>query len=149
MRHSSFFAAVALLGVAAAVTPPASHACSLVPVDPVRIKQLMAQEIGYRLGLGARQFPLSAITTPELHTPYGLDSLCRGLGAFHHSAGFRYAEGWRVGPGPWLPGTPQPESAPGGKPWPPYAQCTYEGVAVVLGHGESSPVAVHFTRKCS
>lgn len=147
MRQSLSWAAAALL--ACAIAPGAGQACSLVPVDTLRIKQLMAKEIGFRLGLGTRQFPVSAITTPQLHTPFGLDSLCRGLGSFHYSAGFRYAQGWRIGPGPWLPGMPQPEPDPAAPPWPPYAQCSYEGVAVVLGYGESSPVAVHFTRNCS
>lgn len=71
-----------------------------------------------------------------------------GLGAFHYSTGFRFAEGWRIGPGPWLPGLPSVAGDVATR-WPPYAQCTYEGVAVVLGHDASSPVAVHFKRNCS
>ena len=149
MCPSSPWAAAALLGTGIALAPAAGQDCSLRPADPLRIKQLMAREIGFRLGLGPRQLPLAAITKPELHAPFGLDSLCRGLGSFHYSAGFRYAEVWRIGPGPWLPHVPQPEREPGARPVPPYAQCSYEGVAVVLGYGESSPVAVHFTRHCS
>ena len=149
MRQSSpRAAAAALLGAAITLAPIISPACTLAPLDPLRIKQLMAREIGFRLGLGQRPLPLTAITTPALHTPFGLDSLCRGLGSVHYSAGFRYAEGWRIGPGPWLPGLPPPGRDPGAKPWPPYAQCSYEGVAVMLGYDESSPVAVHFMRHC-
>ncbi|WP_159916176.1 hypothetical protein [Pantoea sp. 18069] len=32
--------------------------------------------------------------------------------------------------------------------WPQHERCAYEGVAVVLGYGYSSPVAVNFKRKC-
>lgn len=148
MRQTLSWTAAVLIGAATSFASTSSQACELQPVDPVRIKQLMATEIGFRLGMGQRQFPLTAITAPTLHTPFGLDPLCRGLGSFHYSAGFRFAESWRIGPGPWLPGQP-PAPAHAATPWPPYAQCSYEGVAVVLGYGEASPVAVHFTRSCS
>lgn len=160
--------AAALVAAAAALAPVAAPACTLQPMDAVRIKQMMADEIGHRLGLARGRFPISAITEPQLHRPYALDSLCTGLGAHHHSAGFRYAQVWRIGPGP-LPPTLWPRPAPpvhgeraaqrdtaqpdaraaGVEGWPPYATCTYEGVAVVLGYGYSSPVAVHFERRCS
>ena len=148
-----------LLGTAALWAPTMGRACSLVSMDALRTKQLMAREIGYRLGLGQRAFPLEAISTPQMHAPLGLDSLCRGRGALHYSAGFRFAQAWRIGPGPWLPPVAKPP--PGAMPadrkadaevdprrWPAHAQCSYEGVAVVLGHDESSPVAVHFQKSC-
>ena len=148
-----------LLGLAALLAPTMGRGCSLVPMDALRTQQLMAREIGHRLGLGQRAFPLEAISTPQMHAPLGLDSLCRGLGAFHYSAGFRFAQAWRIGPGPWLPSMAHPR--PGAMPadpdadadvdprrWPAHAQCSYEGVAVVLGHDESSPVAVHFRKSC-
>lgn len=148
--------AAALVAAAAALAPVAAPACMLQPMDTLRIKQMMADEIAHRLGLARGKFPISAITEPQLHRPYALDSLCTGLGAYHHSAGFRYAQVWRIGPGP-LPPTlwPQPapsahgERAAGVEGWPPYATCAYEGVAVVLGYAYSSPVAVHFERRCS
>ena len=156
----------ALVAGAGALAPVAGRACTLQPMDAVRIKQMMADEIGHRMGLARGKFPLAALTEPRLHSPYPLDSLCAGLGAFHHSAGFRYAQVWRIGPGPFSPAVPRPvgpgpalgaqadalvagarDAAVGG--WPPYATCAYEGVAVVLGYGYTSPVAVHFERRCS
>ncbi len=68
MRPSSpRAAAAALLGAAITLAPTIGQACTLARLDPLRIKQLMAREIGCRLGLGQRPLPLTAIT------------LCRGL----------------------------------------------------------------------
>lgn len=172
-KNSHFVAA--LVGAAAVLVSASSAACSLAPTDPIRIKQMMAREIAHRLGISPQRVPLNAISLPKLHSPFPLGADCSGLGAFHHSAGFRWAEGWRPGPGPgpWPrprpdPRQPWPDRAPGpdgtGTPStepdnpqrpergpefrPPHAQCSYEGVAVVLGYGYSSPVAVNFERRC-
>lgn len=173
MDHKiSHFAAV-LVGAAAVLASASSAACSLVPADPIRIKQMMAREIAHRLGMRPQQIALDAITQPRLHTPLALGADCSGLGAYHHSAGFRIGQS-RPGPGPvprpW-PGrgpvgepaggadtgpTREPDAGPipgpdrdPARPWPrPNPQCVYEGVAVVLGYGYSSPVAVNFERRC-
>lgn len=201
--HRRISHAVALVtgGIALTVSV-ASAACSLAPTDPVRIKQMMATEIAYRLGLRPYQIPLNSITQPQLHTPLGLEQDCSGLGAFHHSAGFRIAEfpspvpgpgplppgpsprpGPHPGPGPhpwpgpgpdptpWPHPRPHPAPGPGPGPWPtpvpgphpgpdPFVdttaaapsqgslRCVYEGVAVVLGYGYASPVAVNYQRYC-
>lgn len=168
MHLTKRFFAAALAAAAAALAPVAAGACTLQPVDKIRIKQMMADEIAHRLGLERGKFPINAITEPQLHRPYALDSLCTGLGALHHSAGFRHAQVWRIGPGPLPPtfwpqpalpahgeraaqrDTAQPAARPAGvEGWPPYASCAYEGVAVVLGYAYSSPVAVHFERRCN
>lgn len=166
MRQTNRCRAAPLVAALAVLAATASGACSLEPPDAARIKQMMAREIGHRLGLAPGQFPVSAITAPRLHSPYALDSLCHGLGALHHSAGFRHVRPWRVGP-VLPPGAPSPEAAvqvrapahsaaalaraaefaPAGH-MAPYSTCMYEGVAVVLGYDHSSPVAVHFKRRC-
>ena len=180
--------AVVLVGAAATLATASGIACTIAPTSPHRIKQMMANEIAHRVGMRPQQIPLDAITTPKLITPLGLGSDCSGLGAYHHSAGFRVWDGSRA-PGPW----PRPEPGPGPGPdpeWPPRPfpgtgpapdpdpdpdhlpvpgvgprpgfhprpfprpsphprqHCVYEGVAVVLGHGYSSPVAVNFERRC-
>lgn len=150
--------ATTLVGVAALTASAASLACSLAPVDPDRIKQMMAREIEHRLGLTAARLPLSAISTPQLHTPFELGADCSGLGAYHHSAGFRWDETRRLGPQPMpISERPSPTEAlaaierlpPGSAALKPATkQCSYEGVAVVLGFDYSSPVAVHFNRRC-
>lgn len=147
-----------MTGIAALTASATSFACSLVPSDPDRITQMMAREIAHRLGMTAAQVPLSAISPPKLHTPYPLGADCSGLGAFHHSAGFRWSDTRRPGPGPMpLPDKPTPiESAAAVGRLPPGSaalrpapqQCTYEGVAVVMGFDYSSPVAVNFSRRC-
>lgn len=102
------------------------------------------------------------ITQPRLHTPMALGADCSGLATYHHSAGFRTAQTRRPwpGPGPWWPDRGAlPDVGPdrGNERWPLSdgrpgaghpARCAYEGVAVVLGYAYSSPVAVHFERKC-
>lgn len=170
--------APALVGAAATLATASGFACTIAPTHPMRIKQLMAQEIAHRLGLRPQQISLDSITTPQLITPLGLGADCSGLGAYHHTAGFRVLEG--KGPGPWpSPGAgpapwprpapaPSPDAGPdpdhepdhepvpglGSLPRPGYRpapwplRCVYEGVAVVLGHGYSSPVAVNFERRC-
>jgi len=162
--------AALVLGAAAALVSASSIACTLAPTNPARIKQMMAKEIAHRLGMRPQEIPLGAITQPQLHTPLGLGADCSGLGAYHHTAGFRIAPPAgpdqgprpRPGPGPW-PGPrpdPRPDPWPGGpdrqprpgpdSPWPDRnpPRCAYEGVAVVLGYGYSSPVAVHFEHRC-
>lgn len=203
--------AVVLVGAATTLATASSIACTIAPTNPNRIKQLMANEIAHRLGMRPHQVPLDAITSPKLHTPLGIGVDCSGLGAYHHTAGFRIWDSSRPpgsGPGPW----PKPEPGPGPGPapeWPPRPfpgtgplpdpdpdpdhlpipgfgprpgfdprpdldprpgadprpgfgrprpfprpghdprdRCVYEGVAVVLGHGYSSPVAVNFERRC-
>lgn len=158
--------AAVLLGAAAAAVSASSIACTLAPANPARIKQMMANEIAHRLGMRSQDIPLSAITQPHLHTPLGLGADCSGLGAYHHTAGFRIAQpagpsqGPRPRPGPWPGPRPRPDPWPGGpdrqprpgpdSPWPERnpSRCAYEGVAVVLGYDYSSPVAVHFEQRC-
>lgn len=189
--------AAVLVGAAATLAAASSIACTIAPTNPNRIKQMMANEIAHRLGMRPHQIPLDSITQPKLFTPLGIGVDCRGLGAYHHTAGFRVWEGGRP-PGPW----PRPEPGPGPGPdpqWPPRPfpgpgpapdpdpdpdhlpvpgpgpgagprpdfgpgrlpggfrprpdlhprqRCVYEGVAVVLGHGYSSPVAVNYERRC-
>lgn len=159
--------AAVLLGAAAALASASSIACTLAPTNPVRIKQMMANEIAHRLGMRPQEIPLSVITQPQLHTPLGLGADCSGLGAYHHTAGFRISQAGpgqgprprpRPDPSPWP--RPRPDPWPGGpdrqprpgpdSPWPERnpSRCAYEGVAVVLGYDYSSPVAVHFERRC-
>ncbi|WP_200843844.1 hypothetical protein [Pantoea sp. 18069] len=163
--------ATILLGGVAALASASSMACSLVPENPARIKQLMANEIAHRLGMRPQQIQLSAITQPRLLTPFGLGADCSGLAAYHHTAGFRVSQPGRHGPGPgpwpgpgpdpgprpWPGAGPEAGPRPGSGPWPGYGplpapgrqrQCTYEGVVVVLGYGQASPVAVNFERRC-
>lgn len=187
--------AAVLVGAAATLATASGIACTIAPTHPTRIKQMMANEIAHRLGLRPHQISLDSITTPQLVTPFGLGADCSGLGAYHHTAGFRIWEGARP-PGPW----PKPEPGPGpgpGPEWPPRPfpgpglapdpdpdpdhlpvpgpgagsppdfgpgrlpggfrprpdhhprpHCVYEGVAVVLGYGYSSPVAVNYERRC-
>lgn len=163
--------AAALVGTVAALASASSMACTIAPTNPMRIKQMMANEIAHRLGMRPQQIPLNAISQPQLHTPLGLGADCSGLGAYHYSSGFRVGpQSWPQpwpgpgsgpgpgpGPGPW-PGSgadPDPDHLqpprPGpGRPWPDRrpGRCAYEGVAVVLGYAYSSPVAVHFERRC-
>lgn len=157
MRQTYRCIAAALVAGACALASSASGACALAPMDAVRIKQMMAREIEHRLGLEPGRLPIGAISTPQLHSPYALDALCQGQGALHHSAGFRYAQFWRLGPGPLPPllspgpdsvSMPAPADSANSRGQPPYATCSYEGVAVVLGYDYSSPVAVHFKRSC-
>jgi len=155
--HPRHFAAT-MVGLAALTASAASFACSLAPADPDRIRQLMAQEIAHRLGITAARIPLSAITLPQLHAPFALGADCSGLAAYHYSAGFRWQDMRRPGPQP-MP-LPQPPSRtegladiarlpPGSAAARPVArQCSYEGVAVLLGFDYSSPVTVHFQRRC-
>ena len=164
----------ALAGAVVVLASASSAACSLAPTDPIQIKQMMAREIAHRLGIQPRQVPLHAISQPQLHTPFPLGADCSGLGAFHHSAGFRWSEAVQPAPGPWPGPRPQPWPwADPRKPWPgpgpapvpqgaeqpaaepehsrprhPQRHCVYEGVAVVLGYGYSNPVAVNFERRC-
>ncbi len=157
-RNTRRFAS-SLAGIAALTASAASLACSLVPANPERIKQLMAGEIAHRLGIAAARIPLSAISPPQLHTPFPLGADCSGLGAYHHSAGFRWSVTERSGLGP-LPSSPERppavESAgavdrmpPGSAALAPAPRlCSYEGVAVVMGFDYSSPVAVHFAQRC-
>lgn len=185
--------AAALVGAAATLATTSGIACTVAPVQPQRIKQLMAQEIAYRLGLRPEQISLDSISTPQLVTPLGLSADCSGLAAYHHTAGFRVWDGaskeyWRrrgprlpgpwVPPGsPWVPPVPWPyypypfpisvagphtandpvrepvpaqasPTQPGNPAAPWTGGCMYEGVAVVLGQGYSSPVAVNFERIC-
>lgn len=164
--------AAVLLGAAAALVSASSFACTLATANPARIKQMMANEIAHRLGMRPQEIPLSAITQPQLHTPLGLGADCSGLGAYHHTAGFRIGHsaapgqgprprpGPGPGPGPWPGPRPRPDPWPGGPdrqprpgpdtPWPDRnpSRCAYEGVAVVLGYDYSSPVAVHFESRC-
>lgn len=157
-RNTRRFAA-SVAGIAALTASAASLACSLEPADSQRIKQLMAREIAHRLGMTAARIPLSAISPPQLHTPFALGADCSGLGAYHHSAGFR----WSVTESPGLGLLPSPperppavESAGAVDRMPPGSAarapdprlCSYEGVAVVMGFDYSSPVAVHFARRC-
>lgn len=157
-RNTRRFTATTV-GIAALAASAAGMACSLVPSDPDRIKQMMAREIAHRLGMSAAQFPLGAISAPHLHTPYPLGADCSGLGAYHHSAGFRWSVAERSGYEP-LPSPPALQPVIGAGPEvtrmlpgsaaraPAPRQCVYEGVAVVLGFDYSSPVAVHFSRRC-
>lgn len=167
----------ALVAGVAALASASSMACTIAPANPMRIKQMMANEIAHRLGMRPQQIPLNAISQPQLHTPLGLGADCSGLGAYHYSAGFRIGQqtgpqpwpgpgpgpwpgpGPGPGPGPWPgPGAdPDPDHLPPpgpgagpGRPWPDRrpGRCAYEGVAVVLGYSYSSPVAVHFERRC-
>ncbi|MCT9812680.1 hypothetical protein N0K08_18775 [Acidovorax sp. Be4] len=149
MSQKISYLAVALLGTVTTLVSVSSAACSLQPTDPVRIKQMMAKEIAFRLGTSPQRIPLAAISQPELHTPYPLGADCSGLATYHHSAGFRLGEVSQSEsrPRPW----PHPRPWPYPFPYPPPSsgtQCSFEGVAVVLGYGYSSPVAVHFERKC-
>ena len=150
--------AAVLVGAAATLATASSFACTIAPRNPYRIRQLMAQEIAHRLGITAARIPLSAITLPQLHAPFPLGADCSGLGAYHYSAGFRWQDMRRPGPQP-MP-LPQPPSRtegladiarlpPGSAAARPVArQCSYEGVAVLLGFDYSSPVTVHFQRRC-
>ncbi len=166
--------AAVLVGGAGIAASTAGMACSLAPTDPIRIQQMMAREIAHRLGMRPQQVPLHALSQPQLHSPFPLGADCSGLGALHHSAGFRWSEAGQPEPGPWPGPWPKPWPWPDPrKPWPgpgsapeprgaenlasepehpslrrPQTQCTYEGVAVVLGYGYSSPVAVNFERRC-
>lgn len=149
MSQKISYLAVALLGTVTTLVSVSSAACSLQPTDPVRIKQMMAKEIAFRLGTSPQRIPLAAISQPELHTPYPLGADCSGLATYHHSAGFRLGEASQSEsrPRPW----PHPRPEPYPYPYPPPSSrthCSFEGVAVVLGYGYSSPVAVHFERKC-
>ena len=112
--------ATALVAAVAALASVSSMACTLAPANPVRIKQLMTNEVAYRLGMRPQQIPFDAITEPRLITPLGLGADCSGLGAYHHTAGFRIwqpgRQGPGSGPGPW-PG-PGPGPGPGPDPWP-------------------------------
>lgn len=147
-----------LAGIAALTASAASLACSLSPSDPDRIKQLMAREIAHRLGVSAAQIPPSAISPPQLHTPFPLGANCSGLGSFHHSAGFRWSVKEKLGPGPMpLPEPPPVSESPAAvERMPPGSaarrpaprECFYEGVAVLMGFDYSSPVAVHFSQRC-
>ena len=170
LHRISHFAAV-VVGTVATMASAASMACTIAPVDSNRIKQMMANEIAYRMGMSAQQIPLGAITQPQLHTPLGLGADCSGLSAYHYSAGFRIGAALQPGTGTWPPTTqpwppttqppttkpwPPTTKPPTTKPWPPHkpwphrqGQCFYEGVAVVLGYGYTSPVAVNFEQKCS
>lgn len=98
-----------------------SLACSLATVDTTKIKEKMAAAIADSLGWETERISTDAITTPQLHTPLGLGADCSGLGAFHHTAGYRIED----------------------------SGCRYEGVAVLLGYWYTNPVAVHHTRECS
>ncbi len=174
MRHCT----AAAVGIVAVTVSAASMACALEPADPIRIKQMMAKEIAFRLGLRLQQVPLNAITTPKLHSPVPLGRDCSGLERFHHSAAFRivtpsFAPEPSVSPLRWpefareqppqyvsrrrpLPSWPRGARVPGrwaepsgwGGRWPEHTHCAYEGVAVVLGYGYSSPVEVNFDREC-
>ncbi len=153
MSQKISYLAVALLGAATTLVSVSSAACSLEPTDPVRIKQMMAKEIAFRLGTSPQRIPLAAISQPILHAPYPLGADCSGLATYHHSAGFRLGEVAQSEsrPRPHPRPEPYPYPYPAPYPSPPSAsgtQCTFEGVAVVLGYGYSSPVAVHFERKC-
>lgn len=131
--------AAVLAGAAATVAAASSAACTLAPTDPNRIRQMMAYEIAHRLGMRPQQIPFNAITYPQLITPLGQGADCSRLGAYHHIAGFRV----------WAGGQPWP--GPGAGPWPghnPPRQRFHHGVAVLLGYGYSSPVAVNFERRC-
>ncbi|RIX70545.1 hypothetical protein, partial [Acidovorax cavernicola] len=79
--------ATVLVGAVAALASASSMACTLVPANPVRIKQMMANEIAHRLGIRPQHIQLNAITHPQLHTPLGLGADCSGLGAYHYTAG--------------------------------------------------------------
>lgn len=150
--------ATTLVGVAVLTASAASLACSLEAADPDRIKQMMAGEIAHRLGITAARVPLTAISPPKLHTPFPLGADCSGLGAFHHSSGFRWEETRPPGPQPMpIPDRPSPEESlasvdrlpPGSAALKPASrQCVYVGVAVVMGFDYSSPVAVHFNQRC-
>ena len=199
--------AAVLVGAAVTLATASGIACSIAPTNPNRIKQMMANEIAHRLGMRPHQISLDSITTPQLVTPFGLGADCRGLAAYHHTAGFRVGDGERPrpwpgpGPSPWPgpgptpdpdpdPGwprpAPRPNPDPGPEPFPDHLpvpgggpgpgpgrgagpgpslprpgfgpgrwpgqdhrpSCVYEGVAVVLGYGYSSPVAVNFERRC-
>lgn len=162
MHPGSSHITAVLLAVAGITASATSMACSLAPADPFRIKQMMASEIAHRLGMRPQEVSLNDITQPRLHTPMALGADCSGLATYHHSAGFRIAQTLRPWPGPrpgpWRPDRgavpgggnerwPGSEGRPGSGPNHP-ARCAYEGVAVVLGYGYSSPVAVHFERNC-
>jgi hypothetical protein len=111
-------ALVVAIGFAAGVP---SLACSLAAVDAQKIKEKMATAIADALGWEVERVSTDAITTPQQHSPLGLGADCSGLGAFHHTAGFRLED----------------------------RGCRYEGVAVLLGYWYTNPVAVHHTRECS
>lgn len=148
----------AMVGMTALTASAVGLACSLVPADPQRITQMMRKEIAHRLGIAPMRIPAGAISPPQLHTPFALGADCSGLGALHHSAGFRWEETQRPGPGPMpIPERPSPTESPaavermppGSAALRPAAQrCIYEGVAVVMGFDYTSPVAVHFSRRC-
>lgn len=150
--------AATMTGIAALTASAASRARSLLTPDPNRIKQMMAQKIAHRLGMTAAQIPLSAISPAKLHTPFPLGADCSGLGTYHHSAGFRWSDTQPPGSGPTPlrapPSPTEPAAAldhlpPGSaalRPAP--QQCTYEGVAVVMGFDYANPVAVNFIRDC-
>lgn len=165
--------AATLMGSAVVTLSVSSMACVLPPTDPVRIKQIMAREIAYRLGMRTHQIPLNAISQPELHNPRGLGRDCRGIEGVYHSATFRIgsvpvAAGPAAEPLRWPQYAREPVTTPLRRKrqsylpghgvfngaqgrWPEYAtsaRCVYEGVAVLLGHDYSSPVAVNFERRC-
>lgn len=169
IRH---FAAT-LVGAAIVSLSVSSMACVLPPTDPVQIKQILAREIAYRLGMRTHQISLSAISQPELHSPRGLGRDCSGLNSVHYSATFRIASvpltpEPAVEPLRWAQFPREPVATPlrrkrqsfrpghgvdNGVPgrWPQYAtsaRCVFEGVAVLLGPVYSSPVAVNFERRC-
>jgi hypothetical protein len=95
-------------------------ACSLIATEEVKIKEKLASGIADELGWEVSSINLDDITFPVLHTPLGLGADCSGLDAFHHSAGFRITD----------------------------EECTYEGVAVLMGYWYTNPVAVHHKKRC-
>lgn len=110
-----------MLAAAVGLTAAApSLACSLAAVDATKIKEKMAAAIADSLGWETGRVGTDAITEPQLHAPLGLGPDCSGLGAYHHTAGYRIEDGG----------------------------CRYEGVAVLLGYWYTNPVAVHHTREC-
>ena len=168
MRQKMRHFAILLSGAAAIMASTSSMACSLEPVDPLLIKQMMAKEIAYRLGIQAQQIPLSKITEPKLHAPLGLGADCSGLWAHHHSSGFRIrAAAVRPDsePAPEIAAAPAAVSTAkttphsqsrAHQPQSPDVKthnhspriCNYEGVAVLLGYDAPSPVAVNFEQLC-
>lgn len=81
----------AVLFAAACAMPAAGMACSLVPLDSLLLKKMMAREIAFRLAINVDQVALDDITTPQLHRPLEMGANCSGLAVLHHSAGFRVA----------------------------------------------------------
>lgn len=165
------------LAAAVLALPVCGSACVVDAPDPVRLKQMMAGEIAFRLGLHPRQVPLNAITSPELHTPVRLGRACEGIESSYYSAAFRitmphsapeYAATplrWpRLAREPPEPGISKRRSSSmgaggAGRPgrwtstdgwpgrWRAPTHCAYEGVAVIMGQG-SGPVKVNFERRC-